>query len=58
MNIDDLKLTLLNSFSFLLSFSNIESSLKIILLLGSIVYTAMKIAEQIKKKNNETKTDS
>lgn len=57
MNESDIKLTILNSFSLLASFSNIESSLKIILLLASIVYTIMKIAEIIKNKNNENKAD-
>lgn len=55
MNDSDIKLTILNSFSLLASFSNIESSLKIILLLASIVYTIMKITEIIKNKNNENK---
>lgn len=57
MNDSDIKLTILNSFSLLASFSNIESSLKIILLLASIVYTIMKIHEIIKNKNNENKAD-
>lgn len=56
MNDSDIKLTILNSFSLLASFSNIESSLKIILLLASIVYTIMKITEIIKNKNNENKS--
>lgn len=55
MNDSDIKLTILNSFSLLASFSNIESSLKIILLLASIVYTIMKIHEIIKNKSNENK---
>lgn len=58
MNSSDIKITLLNSFSLLASFSNIESGLKIILLLASIVYTGMKIVEQLKKRNDENKIDS
>lgn len=58
MNESDIKLTLLNSFSLLASFSNIESSLKIILLIVSIAYTCMKIYEIIKSKTNGNKTDS
>jgi len=58
MNESDIKLTILNSFSLLASFSNIESSLKIVLLLASIVYTIMKIAEIIKNKKDANKIDS
>jgi len=58
MNESDIKLTLLNSFSLLASFSNIESSLKIILLIASIAYTCLKIYEIIKNKTNGNKTDS
>jgi len=58
MNESDIKLTILNSFSLLASFSNIESSLKIVLLLASIVYTIMKIAEIIKNKKDENKISS
>ena len=57
MNESDIKLTILNSFSLLASFSNIESSLKIILLLASIVYTIMKIHEIFKNKSNENKSN-
>jgi len=58
MNESDIKLTILNSFSLLASFSNIESSLKIVLLLASIVYTIMKIAEIIKNKKDGDKVSS
>ena len=53
MSINDLKLYALNSVTMALSFSNIESTLKIILLLASIVYTLMKTIELIKKKKDE-----
>jgi hypothetical protein len=52
MSISDLKLYTLNSVAMALSFSNIESTLKIVLLLASIVYTLMKTIELIKKKND------
>lgn len=45
MNHEDMKLAVVNGGSMLLSFSNIEAALKIILLLVSIVYTAYKIYE-------------
>ena len=51
MSINDFKLYALNSVAMALSFSNIESTLKIVLLLASIFYTLMKIIELIKKKN-------
>ena len=58
MTESDIKITLLNSFSLLVSFSNIESSLKIILLIASIAYTFLKIYEIFKNKQNGNKTDS
>jgi hypothetical protein len=42
MNLQDLKIYLLNTSAFALSFSNIEMTLKIILLLISIGYTLQK----------------
>jgi hypothetical protein len=50
MNIEDLKLTFLNTGAFLISFSNIEDVLKILLLTVSIVYTTLKIIEMRKAK--------
>ncbi len=43
MTLSDLKIYLLNSIALIVSFSEIEAVLKIILLLGSIVYTAQSI---------------
>lgn len=43
MNLEDVRLGLLNSFAFVISFTNIEATLKIILLLVSIIYTVHKI---------------
>ena len=50
MNVQDLKIYLLNSFALVVSFSNIEMILKILLLLISIGYTSMKWYELYKKK--------
>jgi hypothetical protein len=52
MSHNDLKLYFFNAISMLLSFSNIESFLKIILLIASIFYTILKTIETLKKKNN------
>lgn len=52
MSHNDLKLYIFNAISMLLSFSNIESFLKIILLIASIFYTILKTIETLKKKNN------
>ena len=41
-NIQDLKVIMFNAVTFILSFSNIETLLKIILLLVTIGYTATK----------------
>jgi len=50
MNIEDLKLTFLNTGALLVSFSNIEDILKITLLSVSIIYTVLKIIEMRKNK--------
>lgn len=56
MTINDLKIYGFNSLTFAISFSNVEATLKIILLCASIVYTIMKTIELIKnKKNNDNK---
>lgn len=53
MSHNDLKLYLLNTVTMMLSFSNIESALKIILLVASIFYTLLKTIETIRKKNDD-----
>ena len=59
MSINDLKLYGLNSATMLISFSNVEATLKIILLLASIFYTLLKVAEILKgKKNNKEVKDN
>jgi hypothetical protein len=50
MSINDLKIYIINFLSIAISFSNIESALKIVLLLASIVYTFIKIHQLIKNK--------
>ena len=55
MNVQDLRLYLLNIITLGISFTAIENSLKILLLLASIVYTIQKIYETYKKKNANNK---
>jgi hypothetical protein len=58
MNHEDVKLAAINGSTMLLSFSNIEQTLKIVLLVASIFYTLYKIYEiheNRKAKKNETK---
>ena len=52
MNNNDLKIGIINTVSMALSFSNIENTLKIVLLVFSILYTGLKIFETIKNKNS------
>jgi hypothetical protein len=53
MDVQDLKLYLVNSLSLIISLSNIEMTLKIVLLLASIGYTITKWIEIYKKKDND-----
>ena len=53
MSINDLKIYGLNSLAMAVSFSNVEATLKILLLCVSIVYTIMKTVELLKKKKDE-----
>ena len=50
MDVQDLKIYLLNSFALVISFSNIEMVLKILLLVVSIGYTSMKWYKLYKNK--------
>jgi len=52
--IDNLKIYLLNTSVFIISLSRVEASLKVFLLLLSIIYTSVKIIDWFKKRNNET----
>lgn len=53
MSFNDLKIYTLNTFAMAVSFSQLESTLKIVLLIISIVYTLMKIIETSKGKKND-----
>jgi hypothetical protein len=52
MSINDLRLYALNTLTMAISFSNVEATLKILLLCVSIVYTIMKTIELIKNKKD------
>jgi hypothetical protein len=58
MSNTDLKLYALNSITMLLSFSNLENTLKIMLLIASIFYTILKTVETLKNKKNDNKGDN
>ena len=53
MSLNDLKLYGLNSVAMAISFSNVEATLKILLLCVSIDYTILKTVELLKKKKDE-----
>ena len=53
MSINDLKLYTLNSIAMAMTFSNVESTLKIFLLCVSIIYTILKIIDFLMKKKND-----
>jgi hypothetical protein len=53
MNINDLKVGLLNSVTFLATIAHIDQALKIILVLMSIVYTAIRIHKSLNEKKDK-----
>lgn len=53
MSSQDIKLAILNSLTLGLSFTTIESGLKIILLIASITYTILKIYDIYKNGKNK-----
>jgi len=53
MSLTDLKIYSLNTLAMAISFTNVENTLKIILLSASIIYTIMKTIELIKNKKNK-----
>ena len=55
MNLGDARLYIFNIITLGISFTAIENSLKIVLLLASIVYTLQKIYDNYKKKNEANK---
>lgn len=54
---NDLKLYALNSITMAISFTNIENTLKIILLSISICYTILKIFDLLSNKKNKNETE-
>ena len=58
MSLNDLKLYTLNSVAMAISFTNVENTLKIVLLLISILFTIMKTLQLMKNKNNDNKADN
>jgi hypothetical protein len=50
MSFNDLKLYTLNSVAMAISFTNVENTLKIVLLLISILYTIIKTVQVVKNK--------
>jgi hypothetical protein len=54
MQMQDIKIALINFLTFTISFSNVEQWLKLTLLIVSIIYTILKITE-IKKKDEKDK---
>jgi hypothetical protein len=58
MSNTDLRLYIVNSVTMALSFSNIESALKIMLLIASIFYTLLKTVETLRKKKDDNKGDN
>ena len=57
MSTNDLKLYALNSVTMALSFTNIENTLKIILLCISIFYTILKTIDLLFNKKNKNETE-
>jgi hypothetical protein len=53
MSVSDLRLACFNAISLGISFTAVENSLKIILLLASIIYTLQKIYDTHKAKNDK-----
>ena len=57
MSTNDLKLYALNSVTMALSFTNIENTLKIVLLCISIIYTILKTIDLLANKKNKNETE-
>lgn len=51
---ESMKLYAINSLTLVMTFTNIENTLKIMLLLMSIVYTGVKIYQSLTKKNEDS----
>jgi hypothetical protein len=57
MSTNDLKLYALNTATMALSFTNIENTLKIVLLCISIIYTILKTIDLLANKKNKNETE-
>ena len=57
MDQDSVKLYSLNALTIYLSFTNLETILKIVLLIISIIYTSMKIFDWVLNKKKEKTTE-
>jgi len=55
MTQQDLKIYLVNTFTFAFTFTNVENTLKIILLVFSIIYTFINIYKLLTKKKDADK---
>ncbi len=55
MTQQDLKIYLVNSFTFAFTFTNVENTLKVILLVFSIIYTVINIYKLLKKGKDANK---
>jgi hypothetical protein len=55
MSIEDIRLYTLNASAMAVSFTNVERTLKIVLLCVSIIYTVLKIIEMKSKKDEADK---
>ena len=58
MEMQDIKLAIINFLTFTISFTNVEQWLKLTLLIISIVYTVQKIILMHKNKNEEDKENN
>ena len=55
MSIEDIRLYTLNASAMAVSFTNVEQTLKVVLLCVSIIYTVLKIIEMKSKKDEADK---
>lgn len=55
MSNNDFKLYTLNGVAVALSFSSIEGTLRILLVIASLFYTILKIVETLRKKKDDNK---
>jgi hypothetical protein len=55
MSIEDIRLYTLNASAMAVSFTNVERTLKVLLLCVSIIYTVLKIIEMKSKKDEADK---